>query len=919
MTQPAVALREQAHVLNERAKELNCLYGISALLEKPGISLAEILAGIVALIPPAWQYPEVTGARITLEDEVFKAGNFQETAWRQAQDIVVHGIRTGTVEVCYREKRPASDEGPFLKEERWLLSAIAERLGRMIERVRAEEALRESEARWRSITECSPDYIMWLDRDARIQFINRTIPGLTREEVIGTSFYGYALEEYREVAQGCFERVLTSGQPDSFDSVYKRLDGTIQYFESYVGPVWRGDEIIGLTVSSRDVTARKQAEVTEALHREALRASEEKLKALFNVLPIGISILDENRNVVDVNPALEAIQTLSREQLMSGAHVRRAYLRADGTPMPMEEFPSVRAFKEHRSVQGTEIGIVKEDGAITWVSVGAAPLPLPGLGVAVTTLDITERKQAEEARLASETRYRRLFEAARDGILILDADTGQITDVNPFLADLLGHAREFFLGEKLWEIGPFKDVAAQKAAFMELQSAGYIRYEDLPLEASDGRRMDVEFVSNTYLVNGKKVIQCNIRDITERKRAEEALQQRTHDLELLNGLGRGLGETLDLPQVLDRVSRAVREVITAAGGSVWLWDEDLPGWLVCQAAYPLDPAGPMSNLRLPPGEGITGWVAQHGESVVASYAPADPRYSPRLGAQIGFQTHSLLAVPLRARDAIIGVLTAVNKSRGDFDTHDRLLLETLAAAAAIAIENARLYDRAQRMAAATERIRLARDLHDAVTQTLFSASLIADVLPRLWERNQDEGRQRLEELRVLTRGALAEMRTLLLELRPTALLDTELGKLLQQLAEGISSRTRTPIVVTAEGLCSLPPDVHMTLYHITQEALNNVAKHAEADQVTVSLRCTPAGSPSPARDRTRDVWLRIRDDGRGFDPSEVPAGHLGLGIMRERAESIGAMFQIESQIGHGTQIEVTWSDPQFASQKEEQL
>jgi len=135
--------------------------------------------------------------------------------------------------------------------------------------------------------------------------------------------------------------------------------------------------------------------------------------------------------------------------------------------------------------------------------------------------DITNRKRAEEELKVSETRYRRLFETAQDGILILDADTGQINDVNPFLIDMLGYTRKEFLGKRLWEIGAFKDIEASKAAFEELQRKGYVRYEDLPLKTRDGREIAVEFVSNRYLVNHHEVIQCNIRDITDRKKAEE--------------------------------------------------------------------------------------------------------------------------------------------------------------------------------------------------------------------------------------------------------------------------------------------------------------------------------------------------------------------------------------------------------------
>jgi len=145
--------------------------------------------------------------------------------------------------------------------------------------------------------------------------------------------------------------------------------------------------------------------------------------------------------------------------------------------------------------------------------------------------DITERKQTEEALKISETRYRRLFETAQDGILILDAGTGQISDVNPFLVEMLGYSHEDFLGKKIWDIGPFKNIKASKATFLELQNKGYIRYEDLPLETKDGRQVAVEFVSNVYLVNHHKVIQCNIRNVTERKLAAEALRKAHNDLE----------------------------------------------------------------------------------------------------------------------------------------------------------------------------------------------------------------------------------------------------------------------------------------------------------------------------------------------------------------------------------------------------
>jgi len=167
-----------------------------------------------------------------------------------------------------------------------------------------------------------------------------------------------------------------------------------------------------------------------------------------------------------------------------------------------------------------------------------------GMLVSGVIRDIKMRKRAKEALQASEIRYRRLFEAAQDGILILDFATGQIVDVNPFLTNLLGYSHAELVGKDLWEIGVVKDISHSRLSFADLQAKGIIRYDDLPLETKDGRRIAVEFVSNVYTVGGTRVIQCNIRDITRRKHAEEALRRSEEQLQQaskLEALGRLAG------------------------------------------------------------------------------------------------------------------------------------------------------------------------------------------------------------------------------------------------------------------------------------------------------------------------------------------------------------------------------------------
>jgi signal transduction histidine kinase len=280
----------------------------------------------------------------------------------------------------------------------------------------------------------------------------------------------------------------------------------------------------------------------------------------------------------------------------------------------------------------------------------------------------------------------------------------------------------------------------------------------------------------------------------------------------------------------------------------------------------------------------------------------DPRYF-RLPESA--EIKSEVAVPLKTTAGVIGVLDVQSNQLDAFDESDLAVLKSVAHQAAVAIDNARHYEQAQQTAALEERSRLARDLHDAVTQTLFSASLIGEVVPTVWESDQLEGKQLLQELRQLTRGALAEMRTLLLELRPTALVDTRLDDLLQQLGEAVTGRSGLPVMVTTEGECDLPPDVHVAFYRIAQEALNNVVKHADASEVSVTLRSSTLPEGKERRER-EVVELLVRDDGRGFDPDYSQPDRLGLGIIRERAESIGAAVEIRSEPGSGTEVEVVW-------------
>jgi nitrate/nitrite-specific signal transduction histidine kinase len=370
--------------------------------------------------------------------------------------------------------------------------------------------------------------------------------------------------------------------------------------------------------------------------------------------------------------------------------------------------------------------------------------------------------------------------------------------------------------------------------------------------------------------------------------------RRAEQFRVISEVGRQITSILDIDELLDEIVRVLQESFGYYLITVGLIEGDELVFKAGTNPHSDEPQFTPPSVKV--GEkGITGWVAGAGEPILANDVREHPQFLFLLEAQ---ETQSELAVPMKTKSGVIGVLNVESDQKNAFDESDLIVLQLLALQASIAIENARLYEQAGELAAMEERSRLARDLHDSVTQTLFSSSLIAEVLPRLWEKNTAEGERRLLELRQLSRGALAEMRTLLMELRPTAMIDADMEDLLHQLAEVTTTRSGIPVIVEVEGEHTLPDRVKIALYYISQEAMNNVSKHAHATSVHVHFQSDPHG-----------VKLQVADDGSGFDLNEVTPEHLGLGIMGERADAIGAQFSIKSTVGEGTEITVTWENP----------
>ena len=276
------ALRRRTHELGERVKELNCLYGIARLVERPGVSLKKVIGGVVNLIPPSWQFPEITCARIVFQDEEYRTSNFRETVWTQTSPFFADGEQVGLLEVFYLEKKPQSDEGPFLKEERKLINAIAGRLGKIIELKRTEAALRESVEVYRILSENVADGVT-LMQDGRFLFVNPaflTMFGFrTVDEPVGkTVAEVFSEDDFKGIREVYASMGPDSDQGGSFKARYSGENGQELWVEGYHNAIaWKGEAAVLSTL--RDITERKLREIAIQEEAEHLRRENIRLKS----------------------------------------------------------------------------------------------------------------------------------------------------------------------------------------------------------------------------------------------------------------------------------------------------------------------------------------------------------------------------------------------------------------------------------------------------------------------------------------------------------------------------------------------------------------------------------------------------------------------------------------------------------------
>jgi PAS domain S-box-containing protein len=532
----------------------------------------------------------------------------------------------------------------------------------------------------------------------------------------------------------------------------------------------------------------------------------------------------------------------------------------------------------HRKLDGT---LFDTEVSLNRIVVESKPVLL------AVVRDISERKTAEDERLETEQMFRAIVENSHAGIFTID-DNFRITYANDMTSRLLLRSNDEIIGHD------FREMLDEESR--KLVAERYIRRqmgEDVPpryefnIVQKNGNKRRVE-ISSTIFRSASGALRTvgQVLDITDRKKAEEGLIRAREELE--SRVEQRTGELSEANRLLRQSELKYRHLVENAGTIIL--EMDIEGRVTFFNSF---------------AEEFFGYKEAEilGKSVIGTIVPPQDSAGRDLRAMIddiienpGKYQHNENENIKRSGERV----WIVWRNRPLFDDDGRLR-EILCMGIDRTEQKRREQVTARRereQAAVVERNRLARDLHDAVSQTLFSASLISEVLPRLWERDENEGHRRLEEVRQLTRGALAEMRTLLLELRPDSLAEAEIDFLLKQLAESITGRSRVPVSVAITGRCQVPVEVKVALYRIAQEALNNVAKHAGAGQVDVKLAC-----------RAGKVTLTVADDGRGFEMKKLPPNSLGLSIMRERAREIGAAVTVRSRPGAGTKVRVVWNSP----------
>ncbi|MFC1704012.1 PAS domain S-box protein [Candidatus Omnitrophota bacterium] len=438
------------------------------------------------------------------------------------KELITHqfGNDIFAIELMLQDAIDLTDSEPVSLEVVQKILVHTEAIKGFLEKFRDTIQWKESEEKYHNLYDSFQDGLVMTDMKGHILEVNQAYLSMlnyTKEEIAKLTYQQLTPKKWQKIENNFVDNFINKRVDFvEYEKEYIKKDGTVFPINLKVWLIKdKQDNPLGMWGIVRDITESKKAQ----------REIEKEIFASHNVIDnisVGLSLSDKRGRFVIFNSCLQEITGYTMEEINKQDLGVLLYPDFEDRK---KAFSRLGEITTEKGISNVETIIKTKDGSERIVSLSTSLIDYKGSEMFLSIWrNITERKHLQDALQDSETRFRRLFETAQDGILILDADTGQIREANKFLIDMLGYSREEFLGKKLWEVGAFIDTDKCKTAFKELQAKEYIRYEDLPLQTGDGRIIDVEFISNVYKVDHTKVIQCNIRNITERKHLQDALQ-----------------------------------------------------------------------------------------------------------------------------------------------------------------------------------------------------------------------------------------------------------------------------------------------------------------------------------------------------------------------------------------------------------
>jgi len=760
------------------------------------------------------------------------------------------------------------------------------------------------------LVDLAEDAMLILDRDQRILFMNSAavqLFGYDPQQAAGRPLEllipGRFHEPHRKHVQAFVDgRTSERRMGERMPVQGCRKDGS-EFAADVTIAKHVADGTVYLTAVVRDRSTQEAMEdtvrTTETVHQSVVRAMSE-----------GIVLQGADGKILTSNLSAEKILGLTADQMAGRTSYdpRWRAVHEDGSPFLGEDHPAMVTLRTGEPQRGVIMGVHHPDGKLAWISINSQHLvrpdePLP-YAVVTSFTDITENRRMLRELHESEARYRSIYDNSMDAIL-LTAPSGEILAANPAACLIFGRTEEEICRLGREGVVDLADPRL-KQALEERRRSGRFRTE-LTFIRGDGTRFPGEVTSTVFRdQDGRERTSMIIRDIPARVRSQEALREReeilegrvaerTRELAALLQLSHDLASTLNLPSLMALILDHLGRFVTFDHTAVWLL---LGGDLILEGEQPSAARLSGASVRLPSADLIG---EPPFEEVVVLESP-DQR-APLVRALVSGageaeaeavrRTASGVAIPLTVKDKLVGCLTLLHHQAEAYKTSQTDLLQAIGHQAAVAIENSRLVAEIGHAATQAERSRLARDLHDSVTQMLYSLTLFAEAA----KQQTDQGDpvrvgQHLAQIGETAQQALREMRLMVYELRPPVLEQVGLLEALGQRLEAVERRAGVDASLYFDSPARLPWPVEEDLFRIAIEALNNVLKHAACTKVAVALREVSDG-----------IELEVRDNGRGMsETQDRRAGGWGLTGMRERAERLGGTLTVVSNAGMGTSI-----------------